>query len=89
MMAQELLMHMTLMQVRFSVGDCFYHASPDEAEEKLQEGEKSPCAAFMCIQMLGYISSGRLLLWQGIPSQNSLMCLAMHIDSTVLHARTS
>lgn len=51
MMTEELMMHMTLMQVRFSVGDCFYHASPDEAEEKLQEGEKSPCAAFMCIQM--------------------------------------
>lgn len=26
------------VQVRFSVGDCFYHAAPDEAEEKLQEG---------------------------------------------------
>ncbi|CAL5220360.1 g2360 [Coccomyxa viridis] len=27
-------------EVRFSVGDCFYHASPDEAEEKLQEASK-------------------------------------------------
>ena len=33
------------VQVRFSVGDCFYHASPDEAEEKLQEGgEDHPCS---------------------------------------------
>ena len=28
-----------LVQVRYSVGDCFYHAAPDEAEGKLQEGK--------------------------------------------------
>lgn len=27
------------VQVRYSVGDCFYHAAPDEAEEKLQGGD--------------------------------------------------
>ena len=32
------------VQVRFAVGDCFYHAAPDEAEEKLQEGEKNTSA---------------------------------------------
>ena len=28
-----------LVQVRYSIGDCFYHADPDEAEGKLQEGK--------------------------------------------------
>lgn len=28
-----------LVQVRYSIGDCFYHAAPDEAEGKLQEGK--------------------------------------------------
>ena len=28
-----------LVQVKYSVGDCFYHAAPDEAEGKLQEGK--------------------------------------------------
>ncbi|CAK0782921.1 hypothetical protein CVIRNUC_006116 [Coccomyxa viridis] len=27
-------------EVRYSVGDCFYHASPEEAEEKLQEASE-------------------------------------------------
>ena len=36
---QETSLVVCPVQVRYSVGDCFYHASPDEAEEKLQEGE--------------------------------------------------
>jgi hypothetical protein len=29
------------LQVRYVVGECFYHADPDEAEEKIQAGTRS------------------------------------------------
>lgn len=36
------------LQIRFLVGECFYHAAPEEAEEKVQERKLSLILNLVC-----------------------------------------
>ena len=47
------------VQVRFVIGESFYHVGPEEAEEQLQEG-----VHIMCIHNLQYCCQQCSLLFQ-------------------------